>query len=107
MYEETVMSDEQINILLLRPVIELGTKSVLLGIDELDKVKEHQAEITWPIAEKAGIKKVVEIVRDWETIPSREFNKKYQVKLIDDVEDETLLQIIERYLQAFLKEVEK
>jgi len=47
---------------------------------------------------KESKKEVVEIVRDWETIPSEEFNRKYKVKLIDNTEDETLLEIIERYL---------
>ena len=112
MYKETVMSDREAAALLrgmpYHPSSEAG------WMNFVRRCLLAQAKITWEArqkevdeAEQRGIKKVVEIVRDWETIPSVEFNKKYKVKLIDDVEEETLLQIIERYLQAFLKEVEK
>jgi len=95
-WEETVMSPEE--------RIKFD-KRFTTGSVNLRGLAEAQAKLTWEArqkevdeAEQRGIQKVVDIVRDWETIPSVEFNEKYKVKLIDDTEDETLLKIIERYL---------
>ena len=88
---DTVMSKEQVN-------DECGD-GLGYGIEDwLKGLLMTQAEISFPKGIDKGRKEVVEIVRDWETTPSVEFNRKYKVKLIDNTEDETLLEIIERYL---------
>jgi len=42
--QEALLSDEEINLLLDRPVIEFGVKSVLLGLEELDEIKQAQID---------------------------------------------------------------
>jgi len=66
---------------------------------EINKLKEAQAKTSFEQGKQEGIRTVVEIVRDWDALPVGVFNKKYKVKLVNNVEDETLAEIIERFLK--------
>jgi len=89
--EDTVMSDEQI--MELEPRFKEMDAFVCDGTD-FDKVAKAQAKLTWPIAEKAGIQKVV----DWAKEDCPHLHPRYRPQPKRDCE---------LCWQVFLKEVEK
>ena len=62
----TVISPEQLEAIIQErfPIFELNEEDEEERKATIEAIAKAQAEITWPIAEKAGMKKVVEWVRE-------------------------------------------
>jgi len=59
-YKETVMSEEQII-----EAIKEARKDPVKAYARYRAVSSKQAKLTWPIAEKAGIKRVIDWSNEW------------------------------------------
>jgi len=107
-WEETVMSDTGIGDLLdlemeYRYPCSDGSETITIDCRQVAKA---QAKLTWDIAEKAGIKKVV----DWmpeliQQIKNCMWSDEWGVKGV--IYENILDPLVERQLQAFLKKCEK
>ena len=111
-YKETVMSEEQII-----EAIKEARKDPVKAYARYRAVSSKQAKLTWPIAEKAGIQKLVKVIdfaygvaRVMDDLRSSHVFFILQQAFGEDMEwddvQEILTVIIEQS-QAFQKEVEK
>lgn len=62
----------------------------------LNAAAKAQAEITWSIAEKAGRREVVDIIRDFDSMFCQDFNEKYGVNSTVSHTPKGLLEVLER-----------